>query len=375
MRTGIKINPNLITWAIERADYKLDEFIENFPKVREWIAKNKRPTIKQLEKFSSKVSVPFGYLFLQEPPKEDLPIPFFRSKKNKTQKVSLNVRDAILLLQRRQEWLSEYLKENDFKRREFVGKFAKSDNHNEIISDIRKTINLHKEWAKDLPNWGKALELLTERIEDAGIIITFNSVVGNNTHRSIAVEDCRGFVLIDSFAPFMFVNSKDAKAAQMFTIMHEIAHIWIGYSAGFDFRRMQAADDPIEKFCDKIAAEFLVPTETFDKAWKDNRDFKTLSRKFKVSPIVIARRALDLNIISKSAFFKFYDNYIENLPQKDKKSSGGDFYATVKNRLNLRFMTHLNQAVRENKILYRDAYKLTGLKGDTYKRFINKHLY
>lgn len=87
----------------------------------------------------------------------------------------------------------------------------------------------------------------------------FNGVVENNSHRKISVYECRGFVLVDEMAPFMFINNADWKSAQMFSIVHELAHIWTGHSAGFDFRRLQPADDPIEKLCDQIAAEFLVP--------------------------------------------------------------------------------------------------------------------
>ncbi len=55
----------------------------------------------------------------------------------------------------------------------------------------------------------------------------------------------------------MFINNSDGKAAQMFTISHELAHIWTGHSAGFDFRELLPANDPVELLCDKVAAEFL----------------------------------------------------------------------------------------------------------------------
>ena len=172
----------------------------------------------------------------------------------------------------------------------------------------------------------------------------------------------------------MFINSADGKAAQMFTIAHELAHIWTGESAGFDFRQLQPADDPIELLCDKVAAEFLVPKETFNIEWEISSDIKKLSRYFKVSPIVIARRALDLGKISKKDFFKFYTSYIEQVRfKKENQSGGGDFYATAKKRISLTFAAHINQAVQTNKLLYRDANKLTGLKGDTYHKFLTKH--
>ncbi|RYX83396.1 ImmA/IrrE family metallo-endopeptidase, partial [bacterium] len=196
----------------------------------------------------------------------------------------------------------------------------------------------------------------------------------NNNHRQVNLEECRGFVLVNKFAPFMFINAGDGKAAQMFTIAHELAHIWIGASAGFDMQQMLPADDPIELLSDKVAAEFLVPTESFIRKWKENSDIRILARYFKVSPIVLARRALDIGKITKNSFFKWYADYkTEVKDKKENTSSGGDFYATQRKRLGLRYIAFIDKAVREQQLLYRDAYKLTGLKGDTYENFIAKH--
>lgn len=374
MRTEVNINSDMIAWAITRAGHDLNDFLNINPKVADWIEDKKKPTVKQLEKFSHKVHIPFGYLFLNNPPKEDLPIPFFRTTSG-NEKVGLNVYDTILMLQRRQDWLSGYLIENEFPLLDFVGKYNSNSNYKDVVQDIREVLGLSNLWASNLPTWEKALEFLTNKIEDIGVITTFNSVVGNNTSRKIKVEDCRGFVLVDDYAPFMFVNAADSKAAQMFTLVHELAHIWTGHSAGFDFRQLTPADEPIEILCDKIAAEFLVPEDTFIEKWSETTDVKTLSRIFKVSPIVIARRALDIGVIGKDAFFNFYNSYQEALiKRKEERSSGGDFYATAKKRISLTFASHVNNAVKSNQLLYRDANKLTGLKGDTYQNFLSKHL-
>ena len=370
MRIEVNINAEMITWAITRAGHDLHEFLIKEPKIKDWIEYKKKPTVKQLEKFSNKVHIPFGYLFLANPPKENLPIPFFRTEENKP--ISLNVYDAILILQRRQEWLREYLAENEYEPLEFVGKYNTLSNVLDIVKDIRKTLNLGEEWAQEFPTWEKALQFLTKRIEENRIIISFNSVVGHNTRRPIKVEDCRGFVLVDSYAPFMFVNSADSKAAQMFTIVHELAHIWTGESAGFDFRQLQAARVPAEQLCDKVAAEFLVPERTFSIEWTNTPDIKELSRLFKVSPIVIARRALDLEKMTKREFFTFYNSYINKFWLKKNRGGGGNFYNTAKKRISFAFASHINHAVKTNKLLYRDASRLTGLKGETYRSFVTK---
>lgn len=370
------INSNLIEWAITRAGFRLEEFFVKNPRVEEWIKGNKYPTIKQLEEFTHKVHVPFGYLFLNEPPQEELNIPFFRTGKGKIKKASLNIYHTVQMLQERQSWLTDYLTESGYDDLSFVGSFQENDDYKEIVKDIRKTLELSQSWAKEFQTWEETLDFLTRKVEEIGIIVTFNGVVGNNTRRKIDVEECRGFVLVNNKAPFLFINSADAKAAQMFTLIHEIAHIWLGESAGFDNDNMLPADDPIEKLCDKVAAEFLVPEIHFRELWRTTQNFRTLSRNLKVSPIVIARRALDLKLITKADFFEFYNSYIKSFQlKKENQAPGGNFYATAKKRVSLRFANYVNNAVKENNLLYRDAYRLTNLKGNTYETFVNEYLY
>lgn len=374
MRNEVNVNANMLTWAISRAGYELQAFIEKFPNVQLWLEGEKKPTVKQLEDFSKKVYLPFGYLFLPEPPKEKLPIPFFRSNNHHADKVSINVYDTILLMQQRQDWLKNYLKENNFKPLEFVGKFQNNTDVKAIATDIRNTLNLPENWAGQFKTWQEAQDHLILHIEDKGIITVFNGVVENNGHRKIPVDECRGFVLVDEMAPFMFINNADWKSAQMFTIVHELAHIWTGHSAGFDFRELLPANDPIEKLCDQVAAEFLVPETNFNEVWNENPDIRYASRFFKVSEIVIARRALDTGKITKKQFFAFYEEYSNReFAKKEQQSSGGDFYATTKKRLSLTFASHINHALKSGDLLYRDAYKLTSLKGDTFQNFFSKH--
>lgn len=385
MKAEFEINNNLLIWAVERSGSNIDEISRKVPAFSNWLSGKGKPTIKQLQTFAQKVHVPFGYLFLDSPPEEKIPIPFFRTIQSGqlADRVSLNVYDTILILQQRQKWLSDYLVENDYEELEFVGKYNSINNIHqsqtfikEVSEDIKKTLGLKNNWANEFPSWEKAKDFLTQKIEDAGIVTTSSSIVGNNTHRSIKVEECRGFVLVDKYAPFLFINSADSKSAQMFTLAHELAHIWLGKSAGFDFRQLQPADNPTEIICDKIAAEFLVPQNEIIDVLRSESEIEKIARYFKVSQIVIARRLLDLGKLSRAEFFEFYDDYIKrDIQKKEDKESGGDFYRTQRKRLSVRFLSFVNQAVLENKLLIRDAYQLTDLKGNTYQKFMKEHLY
>jgi Zn-dependent peptidase ImmA (M78 family) len=373
MPQTLNIKPDLINWAISRAGYEHGEFFAKFPRAQSWLQEEKQPTLPQLRDFAKKTHVPFGYLFLQEPPEEELPIPFFRTASGETEKVSVNLRDTILNLQQRQDWVKDYLLEQGEEQLGFIGRFNTQNSVQEVVLDIRTTLELDNNWAAGQTNWQKALDHLSERVEEAGIFIIFNSVVDNNTHRPITVEECRGFVLCDEIAPFMFVNSADSKSAQMFTIVHELAHLWIGESAGFDFRQLQPWQNDVETFCDAVAAEFLVPEEDFLTRWKQTQDFEELAKMFKVSQIVIGRRALDTGKINREEFFEFYNEHIAKFEKwKEDRGDGGNFYATLRKRLNTRFIATVHQAVKESKLLYKHAYELTGLKGNTYQKAVEE---
>jgi len=372
MSVRVDVKKNILLWALFRAGYREEEFDLVFPQINIWLSGEKKPSIKQLADFSKKVYLPFGYIFLDTPPEEKISIPYFRTEGES--KITLNVLDTIKLLQNRQEWLRNYLKENEYSPLDFVGRFKNINDYKMIVKDIRKTFQLAENWASDFKTWWETLEYLNNRTEEVGIVIVFNSVVGNNTHRPIEVEECRGFVLADRYAPFMFINNADAKSAQLFTIVHELAHIWIGQSAGFDLRKMVPADDPKEKLCDKVAAEFLVSEKIFNEEWDKYQDFNKLSQFFKVSEIVIARRALDLGKIQKNVFFEFYDQYQKQEYNKSKGTEGGNFYRMQKKRLGLQFARFVHQAVKEGKLLYRDAYYLTELSGKSYQEFVNSYL-
>lgn len=368
-------NKEILLWGIERAGYRLEEFLMIEHRVKEWLDNIKQPTAKQLEKISQKLHLPFGYLFLDTPPVEEIDFPFFRTNHNQVNEkhVSLNVYDAIKIIERRQDWLKDYLLDSGNDELDFVGLYQASANPVEVAQHIRHTLKLEELWASTFNTKEEAINHLTELIEDAGIIVSFNGVVGNSNLRKIPVEECRGFVLVDKIVPFMFINNSDSKSAQIFTLAHELAHIWIGRSAGFDFRDMHPANEPGEIFCDKVAAELLVPSGLFIERWKESQDFSTLNKFFKVSPIVIARKALDLNLISRESFFSFYNPYIkQEFTKKEKASGGGNFYATARKRISPTFASYVNNGVHSGKLLYKDAYKLTGIHGDTFSAFIKK---
>lgn len=371
---NIVINPNILRWARQRSGLSWETLERQFPKLQLWLKGEKYPTLKQIERFANKTRTPLGYFFLEKPPEERLPIPHFRTiNSNREFRPSPDLLETIYSMQRRQAWMREYLIEEGEKPLPFVNSAKVTDSPAVIAQNIRNVLGLENQWAAQQKNWEDALRNLRASLEALGILVVANGVVGNNPHRKLNVKEFRGFVLYDEYAPLVFINADDGKAAQMFTLAHEIAHIWVGSSAAFDLRELQPANDAIEQMCNKVAAEILVPENEFRSVWlsakMSDEPFQTIARHFKVSSLVGARRALDLGMIEKKDFLAFYKAYLRDDRRKKKKHEGGDFYATQTLRIGWLFANTIIAAAREGRILYYDAYKLTGLHGKTFDQF------
>ncbi|HOR61207.1 MAG TPA: ImmA/IrrE family metallo-endopeptidase [Bacteroidales bacterium] len=373
-RVTVDVNPDVLQWAIDKKGK--GDIKNKFPKIDEWLNGISKPTIHQLENFAKYVSVPFGYLLLSKPPVENAPLTHFRTLPGSNENISSELYETIMELKRRQSWMREYLIDNGYKPLTFVGSKINNKSVKIIVEDIKSTLKLPHNWAEKQPNWQAALEFLQKKVEEIGIVVIKSGIVGNNTHRKLNVSEFRGFVLVDEYVPFIFINAADSKSAQMFTIAHELAHIWLGISASFDLHNLQPAKDEIEQICDKVAAEFLVPEDSLRNSLNEIKIqlqsdiYKFLSRKFKVSEIVCARRLLDLGLITKDVFSEFYNNYQKK--EKTTNQEGGNFYATLNLRLGRRFSETVIQAVKEGKLLYKEAYRLTGCYGKTFDDFMLK---
>ena len=338
-------------------------------KIPEWLNGNTKPTLRQLEKFANATFTPFGYLLLPEPLDDYLPIPYFRTLGDPTSRPSLNLIETVQIIKQRQDWMRDHLVSEGNDLLKFVNSVEPTDSPKKVVRSMKNVLNITDEWASGLKLWTDALRVLQDKMEEIGIYVATSGIVGYNTSRVLQVDEFRGFVLVDDYAPFVFVNGVDAKAAQMFTLAHELAHIWLGKSATFDLHNLKPADDVIEKACNQIAAEFLVSEEELRQTWSrfagKSNPYRGTAQLFKVSEIVIARRALDLGLVNKSEFLDFYNKQYKS----NTRTNGGNFYNLANIRIGRRFARTVINAVREEKILYREAYRLTGLKRSSFEEY------
>ena len=374
--TRVAINPALIRWARERAWQTQETLASKFKKLPDWEAGRVRPTLKQVEAFARAVHVPIGYLFLTEPPEESLPIPDFRTVAGQAvQQLSPNLLDTLYACQERQSWYRGYARVTDQPELGFVNSATVAASSETVAAEIRATLGFDLAEHHECQSWTDALRLFIQQADQAGILVMVSGVVMSNPHRRLDPAEFRGFALCDPFAPLIFINGADTKAAQMFTLAHELAHLWLGSTA---LSNMDAAARTgarrEEIWCNAVAAELLVPLAALRAELNDAEELPQvldrLTRTFKVSTLVILRRLLDAGWLHQEAFDTAWAEESTHLHRLARQGgSGGDFYRTTLARVSRRFARAVVGSTLEGQTLYRDAYRMLGVsKAETFNR-------
>ena len=374
----ITLQPDVLRWARERASLSTDELASKMRVKTERVLRWERSgilTMAQANTLAEKTHTPLGFLYMSAPPEESLPIADFRTRGGEPLRdPSPNLLDTVYAMQRRQDWMrDELVTHYEEPPLSFVGASTLTDDPIEVAVDMRNVLNIDDDWAAAASNWSEALRHLRNRLEELGIIVVFNGVVGNNSSRKLDRDEFQGFALVDEYAPLVFVNNTDFKAAQIFTLVHELAHIFFGQTGLSYHRDLQAIDNDIERICDLTTAEFLVPEEEFRACWnranRTSNPYRIIARQFKVSLIVAARRALDFELIDQDTFFAFYNrNRSQGTSRTQSTSGGGNFWFNQVWRIGPRFASIVHRAVKEGRLTYAEGYSLTDLRGDTFEK-------
>jgi len=354
----------MIRWARERASLRREDLLRRFPQLERWEQDKVKPTFKQLEKYAKATFTPIGYLFLHEPPVEKVPIPDFRTVENAyVEHPSPNLLDIIYVCQQRQEWYHNYARSIGEDELSFVGSVQVSSDVVVSAAAIRHALSFDIEERQRFPTWTEALQRFIEQADMLGILVMCSGVVLNNNRRRLDPDEFRGFAMTDNLAPLIFVNGADSKSAQMFTLAHELAHIWLGQSAISDTQAFRIPNHQVEHWCNRVAAELLVPLDVirneFDKSTELLDEVKRLAWCFKVSTLVILRRIHDVGGISREQLWKMYGDELKRL-RGISKGSGGNFYITQSARVSKRFARALVVSTLEGKTLYRDSLRMLG---------------
>jgi Zn-dependent peptidase ImmA (M78 family) len=372
----VDVNPDIYRWACERARIAVPALAGRFPRLPDWEAGSAAPTLRQLEAFAAATYTPLGFFFLPQPPSEAVPIPDFRTVGSVgVTEPSANLLDTIYTCQQRQEWYRDFARTTGEDPLAFVGSVAQGADVVVTAATIRAGVGFDLDARERTPTWEDALRQFIGQVEDAGILVMVSGVVLNNTHRRLGTDEFRGFAIADPFAPVVFVNGADTKSGQMFTLAHELVHIWAGQSALSNAQPRELRAGATEQWCNAVAAEMLVPIAMMRQAF--NRDaelgpeMQRLARRFKVSTLVILRRIHDIGALPRDAFWEAYDAELDRLRELGSRGGGGgNFHFTEAARVSGRFARAIVASTLAGQTLYRDAFRMLGFsKMQTFRDF------
>ena len=365
------ISPNIIEWILKNVHInKLDEKL--IKKIRIWQTGSSAPTYIQLLTISKKLSIPFGYLFLQTPPNEGLDLMNFRTVDSlEFREASPELLDTVQDMEMIQGWMSGYLKREGYEPREAYS--GRSRSKLALAKILRDELKLQINWYKEMKNVAASFRLLRSRIEEAQVLVMVNGIVGANTHRPLNLQEFRAFTLMDEYVPLIFINGVDGGNGRLFSLLHEFTHVILGKQSLYNDYDRHNDVSAIEVLCNAVAAEILAPDANFVIEWdkhsaqEPDKIISKLARHFSCGEMVIARKALDMGKIEP----QFYHAYSEMLRKvfiksKQEKPSGGDYYNSMGVRLDKNFLRVLANDVLAGKTRPMDAYRLTNTTMKTF---------
>jgi Zn-dependent peptidase ImmA (M78 family)/transcriptional regulator with XRE-family HTH domain len=329
------ITPNVLKWARESA--RMTEEIAaakvsvSVTKLKEWEDGLNQPTIRQAQTLAKAYKRPFALFFLPEIPRDFQPLQDYRVKGAK--ELTTSSIFIIREIQQKQAWISDVYEENNEDKLSFVGRFSTNDNPKIVADDILRILGINPAKYKTenpIKEW-------IDATETNGIFVSRTSFI--HSRLKLDSEELQGFAIADPFAPFVFVNSDDWNAPQLFTLVHELAHIWIAETGISNeiVPEMKNRDKfhPVELFCNEVAANALMPKEivlSFDNAiYRNSQEVFKAAKTLGVSSFALLIRAFNLDKISVSIY------------QKLKQQADVDYNAFLKREAEKKAMQKLKQ--------------------------------
>ena len=381
------ITPDVLTWARKRSGLDSGQLAHRLnvkpEAVTAWEDAERRPTFRQAQRLAQTLHVPFGYLFLSEPPVQELPLPDLRTLSgSQPEEPSPNFLDLLYDTMNKQQWFREYRESEGVDGLPFVGRFTVSNTAETVAADIRDIVAIDEARSK-ANNWEGFLRQFIRSVEELGVMVLRSGVVGNDTHRPLDVEEFRGFAITDEVAPLIFINGRDFRGAQIFTLAHEMAHIWVGEAGvsnpDYSMRSIEQGNG-VERFCNRVAAETLVPAEDFQRRWDQVGDtseasLRFLTRHYQVSSMVVLRQAYDLDLIPAEVYWEGYWQSVErSINAGTAAAPGGNFYYTLTARNGIWFTSAVVSGVADGSLLHREAADLLNVHPKTLPG-IAEHLF
>lgn len=370
------VKSSVLRWVLDSSSEILSHQWKE--KIESWLSGKTLPTIIQLQNLSRASHISFGNFFLDNPPKENLPLLNYRTiNNNKVIKPSKNMIDVIHQMELRADWLQDYYKNEGLDPIPFVGAGRKKLNlkTDKKAESILTYFDLSLGWNLRTRD---AFNFLKKKLENARIAIILGSYIGRQNTRKLDIDEFRAFVLVNDYAPLIFINTQDSQKARLFSLVHELVHIWMGDS---ELLNNNFSNEPeylkptSEQEINKIVEQILFPKQLFENEWhstkeinsKNQRIFK-IARRFGTSPLATAITAKKYNFISQKEVNQIKAETAKNTKkykEKQRESSDGpSYYKVFLSNLDHNFARSVINSTESGQTSYTEAFDLLGVSGN-----------
>lgn len=371
MNARVAIAPSVLRWAQERSGRENDAYEKRFASWSEWATGEKAPTIKQVEEIAKYSHLPFGVFFLDTPPQVELPIPDYRLGVTGDRSApSQELLDVIDMSLQRQAWFQDYALKIGLGSADIV-RASEHDDPEAVAADVAAHLGFTVPGRAKLRTRADARNHLRRALEERGGLAVITSMVGNNNARMLDRNEFRGFTLADDLVPLVFVNaSDDSLSGQIFTFLHEYAHVVLR-TTGVSDEDLAQEGNGVEAWCNTLAAEVLVPSADLRAEFRPHADLTEeldrLSRRYLCSTLVVLLKLRRIGMVPAAGFDVLYRSEEKRAMdafqlQRTQNTGGGDFYANQPLRVGERLSRAVIADLREGGTTYTEAFRLLGLR-------------
>ncbi|BAU97214.1 hypothetical protein N24_2952 [Corynebacterium suranareeae] len=363
MSVRVPIKPNVLEWAIRKTGAPVEELAQSsdFKNIIEWLTEDKAPTVRQAEKLAAKAGIPYPFLLLNEPVQDEILLPDFRTRGNiSITNPSPELEQVINDCTARLDWYVEFARDEDLLPVALIESAHISQSPEQTAIEVRDALG----WVPGRYSLGEtAVSKLSAAIENTGILVMRSAMVKNNTKRPLDQGEFSGFTLINNGFALIFVNAKDTKSAQLFSLAHELGHVVTG-QPGISAEHSPKSELEVERWCNKFAAEFLIPATYFGEIWSEEHSptdaVSRIAQRVGASPEAVVWRGVELGFIPSGNAQSLIKECSYDGPRKTP--DGGNGLNNIRPRIGQRFLAAVSSVIGTDLLSITDAMYYLGTK-------------
>lgn len=375
MGVSFDVSSHTLGWAVRRSGKSLEEIRGTFRGLDAALVGGARLSLSMLRRLAKVLHTNIGFLVLPTPPEEILRIPDLRPSGGHGERShSVNLLDTVYLCSQRQLWWRERVSAIDEPEPDLIGALRAEMDIQQAADWVRTELDIAA--AQRQRNPVTMFRMIADRVESLGVMAMVSGVFGSSNRRCYDLAEFRCLIMNDEVAPLLYINGRDSKAAQIYSLVHAFVHICLGDSGIDRVDIYHVAEGPRERWCHLVTLNALIrPADLtmFDAEEELVSELRKWAVRLTITPLAIARQGLELGLIEMAHFEEAYEVLSAEAEAKSreaKEPGGGDFYIAHRARVGKRFARAIYADVSRGGTLYREAYQLLIVSGyRTFARF------